>query len=165
MKNLIVVTLLASLTLLVYACGGFDCPSPSNNITWNSYGRFSFGKMGPDATARSCISSCGWSVFEGNDGGEGNTLQIAAPGDAVVFVWAYNNFAGFRVKEGWTGQTDQGVKLGDSQTTFLAHYPKFTANDPNQLTYSDTSTEVTAYFDQKGLLTELNVGVPYISAP
>ena len=101
----------------------FACPSLNDNVTWASYGRFNFGSSGDDSTARQCVSNCGWSIFEGHDGGTGDTLQVASPSTAVVFSWAYRNFAGFRVTAGWTGKTDRGAKLGDSIAHFQGLYP------------------------------------------
>ena|ERR1022692_1706328 len=158
------ILLVVSTISLMPACGNFGCPSLNDNVTWMSYGHFNFGSAGDDGTARNCVLHCGWSVFEGHNGGFGDTLQVASSSAAVVFAWAYNNFAGFRVTQGWTGETDRGAKLGDTLGKFQGLYPEFTVIDENQLEISNPKTGlfVDAYFDDKGLLTELNVG-SYIS--
>jgi hypothetical protein len=134
------------------------CPSESDDITWQSFGHFTVGKAGPDETARECVSNCGWHVFEANNGGIGNTLQVATPEEDVVFVWAYSSFAGFRVKRGWTGETDRGIKLGDSISAFQQAYPTFTEVSSNHLVGNPDGIHVDAYFDANGSLSELLVG-------
>jgi hypothetical protein len=162
-----VLLILGFISVLVSGCGplglGFNCPSLNDNVTWTSYGRFQFRNAGDDSTARKCVSHCGWHVFQGNDGGVGSTLQVASPGEEVVFAWAYNQFSAYRVVNGWTGQTDRGVRLGDSLTTFQNRYPEFRMISATHWTFSDPSngTQVDAYFDENNLLTEILVG-PYI---
>ena len=141
------------------ACSNtFSCPSESDNVSLSSYGRFKIGDAGPDATARNCVSHCNWHVFQGSDGGVGNTLQIASPSEDIVFVWAYNDLAGYRVKQGWTGQTDKGVRLGDTITDFQMKYPGLTAYGRSYLFGQSDGVELQAYFDQNGQLTEMLVG-------
>jgi hypothetical protein len=146
---------------LLSGCGGsssnFSCPSSSDDITWTSYGHFQMQKSGGDATARNCISKCGWQIFNGNNGGIGNTLQVASPDDSVVLAWAYSEFAAMRVTKGWTGQTAEGVKLGDSMATFLSHYPTAATVSPTHLKFSTSNANIDAYFDQNSNLTELLV--------
>lgn len=161
---LLVITFAA---VLARGCGflglGFDCPSLNDDVTWSSYGRFRFGNAGDDSTAKDCVSRCGWHVFRGHNGGFGDTLQVASSGEEVVFAWAYNNFSAYRVRKGWTGQTDRGVRLGDSPRAFQNQYPEFRMLSAIHLTFSDPSNgiQVDAYFDENTLLTELLVG-PYI---
>lgn len=162
-------TIFALCVLLMSGCvEKFHCPTTSDTITWTSYGQFQFGNSGDDSTARNCVSICDWHVYGANNGGTGATLQVASPASEVVFVWAYNNFAQFRVFNGWTGQTDQGVKLGDSKSTFLSHYPGFAAVTTEHLTFTDSNSTVDAWFDGNNLLTEIDVGVAnvhYLSEP
>jgi hypothetical protein len=160
-----ILALLLLATALLAACAGssnssdsFRCPTTADTITWSAYGSFALTNSGNDSTARQCISTCGWHVFGGHDGGTGDTLQVATPGEEVAFAWAYNIFSAFRVKTGWTGQTDRGVRLGDSQATFLSHYPEFTSAAANHLTYNASGTQIDAYFDSTGALYEINVG-------
>lgn len=148
----------------------YICPSLDSNVTWTSYSHFSFGNAGDDNAARALLA-CNWHIFEGHGGGFGETLQVASPNAEVVFAWAYQNFAEYRVASGWTGQTDRGAKIGDSTASFQGLYPGFVTIDTNHLEYTDptTSAVVDAYFDQNGLLSELLVqappplGGPYIS--
>lgn len=158
----VLVVLAAGLLLPVGCGGGFSCPFASNDITWESFGRFKIGNAGPDETARQCVSACGWHVFQGNDGGIGNTLQVASPDEDVVFVWAYSSFAGFRLKSGWTGETERGIRLGDSLAAFEKAYPDFSVVSKTHLVGNPNGVRVDAYFDTSGVLSELLVG-GYIS--
>lgn len=157
----VIVYLLPLAALLAAGCGGapaFECPTSGDDVTWTSYGRFTIGGAGSDSTARDCISKCGWSVFGGNNGGVGNTLQIASPNGGVVFAWANNSFSAFRLTSGWTGKTDRGVKIGDSEATFLSHYPEFGNAGPHHMMFTASSGEIDAYFSPNGALTELHIG-------
>jgi hypothetical protein len=102
----------------------FDCPSPQNNISWSSYGRFTLSEAGSDSTARQIVSECGWHVFGGHDGGFGDTLQVAPPGEEVVLVWAFNSFSMFVVGDGWGGATHRGSRIGDSRASFEGNHPE-----------------------------------------
>jgi len=54
------------------------CVSCGDTITWTSYGNLNLNSAGRDSTARDIISSCGWHVHNGHNGGYGDTLQIAS---------------------------------------------------------------------------------------
>ena len=166
--------LLVGLFTLLVGCGSgsgggngnFSCPSASENVTWTSYGSFKFGTSGNDETARKIVSACGWHVYRGNNGGVGNTLQVANPSEAVVLSWAYNNLAGYQLTQGWTGKTDEGASIGISQTAFQSLYPSSTGPTGLLEIYAPGNVLlVTAYFDQNGLLTELQAGCCFAPPP
>ena len=162
------------LTLSLTACGGsggsgggsgggssndFECPATSNNVTWTSYGKFTFQKSGDDSTARTIITKCGWHVHKGHNGGIDDTLQVASANEEVILVWAYNIFYAFRVTGGWTGLTERGVKIGDHITTLYAKYPGFMTSDGTHHFLeegSDISVSVTS--DVHGFIEEIIVG-------
>lgn len=127
---------LLSLIVLILASGCQEeeivnparCPSIRDNITWKStgaYGDFKLGQEGRDSAARELASACGWHIVPGHNGGYGNTLDIASEHDEVIFTWAENTFAWFRVSKGWQGRTDRGIRLGATVNEFLAVYPEF----------------------------------------
>jgi hypothetical protein len=147
-----------ALVLAVACADSFTCPAERDDLTTMSFGRFTLGNAGDDDTARRCVSKCGWHVFQGNNGGIGNTLQVASPSEDIVFAWADNSFAGFRVKTGWSGATDRGVRLGDTIADFERKYPEFTKVNNRHLTGDPEGVHADAYFDVNGLLTELLVG-------
>lgn len=161
-KLLITVLAIAALTFTgcqtLSSGDDFKCPTTADNVTFQSYGAFAMGNSGDDSTARKIISSCGWHVFGGHNGGTGDTLEVASPSEEVVVVWAFNNFSGFRLTPGWSGKTDRGAKLGDSSTTFHNLYPEFTIVNPQLSTFNSNGIEVEAHFDQSNNLDEILVG-------
>jgi len=85
-------------------CGSgddFDCPSCHDEARGDGYGRFTFYASGNDDTARAIVKNCGFSVYDGHDGGYGDTFEIAGcfshgvPG--VTLVWAYEQFSAYRI--------------------------------------------------------------------
>jgi hypothetical protein len=155
----LLITLLALAGCQTLGLGdNFQCPSLTDNVTFQSYGGFSFGNVGDDSTARKIVSNCSWHVFDGHNGGTGETLEVASPNEEVVLVWAFNNFSAFRLTKGWTGKTDRGARLGDSATAFHNLYPEFTVVSPQLATFSSGGTNVEAHFDQANALEELLVG-------
>src|SRR5882762_8402164 len=151
---------LLGLVLFLGGCAAaqFRCPSLGDDVTWTSYGQFSFGNAGGDPTALKIVSDCGWHVFGGHSGGLGETLEVAAAKEEVVFVWAYNNLSAFRVTYGRTGKTARGAKLGDSATAFHNLYPEFTVVNQSLSTFTSGNINVEAHFDAGGSLEEFLVG-------
>jgi len=105
------------------------CPDIDDNITWTSYNDLVFENSGNDSCARKIISQCEWHVHNNHNGGVGETLQVASPGEEVILVWAFNDFHGFKVSQGWTGSTQKNINIGDHITSLYAEYPEFTTND------------------------------------
>lgn len=135
------------------------CPTIYDNITWKSYGPFSMNNAGRDSAARRIITECGWHVFNGHNGGYGDTLQIASVNEEVVLVWAYNDFYGFRVVNGWQGATEKGAKIGISNLTdFLIRHPEFYYVSAGLYEFDNGYEMVRAYFNQNGYLEKLIVG-------
>ena len=142
------------------------CPSEGDDVTLKSYGRYVFGHVGDDSVARNIISECGWHVYAGHNGGFGDQLEVASPSEAVVLVWSWNNFEKMRLRSGWTGKTDRGVKLGDSQASVAAMYPELGAGPSFDST--DQCVQFDAVFDKQGALAELTIWNPeqfYEGAP
>lgn len=127
---------------------GSACPSCSANTTDTSFGPFKFNAAGDDSTARRFISECGFAVSGTHNGGVGDTLQVIACGGGVELVWAFNQFSAFRLSAGWTGQTDRGVKIGQSRATAVALDPRL----------AGTSSIIQADFGTNDILVELIVG-------
>lgn len=44
--------------------------------------------------------------------------------DSVYLHWSYGLLTYISVKEGWEGQTNRGIKIGDSLEKFLEAYPE-----------------------------------------
>lgn len=136
----------------------FNCPSLSDDITWNSYGSFELKKAGNDSTARKIISECGWHVFNRHNGGYGDTLQIAPRNEEVVFIWAYNKFYGFVLYDGWRGATHNGAMMRDHISEFYGMHPEFSYIRQDLSEYEAENTLVRAYFDEGDFLEEIYVG-------
>jgi Repeat of unknown function (DUF5648) len=151
--------------------GNVVCPSVTDGVTFNSYGTDIFGHVGDDSVARQIIAQCGWHVFAGHNGGFGDTLQIAPSSEAIVLTWAWNNFERVTLRAGWTGATDRGVRLGDSQATATMLYPEIPVSQGIAAEYesADGCIGLIPVFDRPGgLLVELTVWSPaqyYEGAP
>ncbi len=50
-------------------------------------------------------------------------------GDSVYMEWLSNDLYIVSVRQGWEGQTDRGIKIGDSLEKFLEAYPKAKKKD------------------------------------
>ena len=135
-----------------------NCPSVSDNITWYSYGDFELENAGRDPSARRIVSECGWHVYNGHNGGYGDTLQVASPGEEVIFVWAYNTFYGFMLNEGWKGSTGKGAMMGDHISDFYGIHPEFSYRSQNHAKYTNNDTSVSVYFDDNDFLEKIYVG-------
>lgn len=132
----------------------FECPSISDNVTWESYGRFKLHDSGPDSAALEIIKECNWHIFGNNSGGVGNTLQIGSPNDEVILVWAYNNFSRFHLSGGWIGTMPGGIRLGDHITSLYAQNPAFKTRDGITHTLSSNSNQ---YVDVVEILSENDI--------
>ncbi len=87
-----------------------------------------------------------------------NFCECLPSEEGVVLVWAYNDFYGFRVREGWTGSTKKGIRIGSTIEEFLRAYPGFRNEVDNIYYYNNGNIEVDATFDNEGRLEELMVG-------
>jgi len=149
--------------LCIVCCTGCPllCPTaPSSaddvRADWSGIGNYRFHRQGDDSSAWMLVRNCGCNVFEGHTGGAGDTLQIVDPGGSLVLIWAYNQFNGFVLREGWSGQTGRGAQLGMTRADFIDLYPEFTETSSEDLYFQSGTTWVTVSFDD-GLLSELDV--------
>jgi len=78
--------------------------------------------------------------------------------EGVVLVWAYNSFYGFRVRQGWTGTTSEGIGIGSALQEFLNTYPYFQSIGNSRYLYEANGVSVQATFDDEEGLEELLVG-------
>jgi|SRR3989344_860281 len=69
------------------------------------------------------VDSCNFEYYDNHMGGEGDTLQEIGCDKSVFFEWAYGTLWDIGVREGWSGQTDTGLKIGDPLDKFLDLYP------------------------------------------
>lgn len=65
----------------------------------------------------------GFSYYDNHRGGTGNTLQIMSNEKAVYMMWAFQSLNNISVRQGWNGETDNGLKIGDDFQKFRALYP------------------------------------------
>jgi len=115
---------------------GQVCPSCSDGTTDTSFGPFVFNSAGDDSTARRFVSNCGFAVARGHNGGTGDTLQVAGCGGGVELVWSNTKFTAYRVSVGWTGQTDRGVKIGQTRSVVVSLDPRLASSSGQfQVTY------------------------------
>lgn len=138
----------------------FTCPTLTDNVSWESYGSYEFRNEGMDSTARQIVADCDWHVHSGHNGGIGNTLQVTNSGEDVVFVWAYNSFYGYLVRQDWQGKTHNGVGIGVHTTEFHTAHPEFTSFNETTSRYTNGDISVIATFSG-GFLVSLNVGHYY----
>ncbi|TQV87250.1 hypothetical protein [Aliikangiella coralliicola] len=137
----------------------FDCPLLNDDVSWLSFGDYVFKNSGRDSTARNILSNCGWHVHNNHNGGVGNTLQIASPGEEIILVWAFNSFRAFRVSEGWRGQTERGISIGDDVFDLYRLYPGFTTDD-GSVHWLDNGGDVRVRVESglDGIITEITAG-------
>ncbi len=121
------------------------CPDCSDVITWEKYGRWRLKGVGYDGALGNGIpvhleNTCGWEIFGGHAGGIGDTYEVFSCEGGVKFAWAYGQFSYFRVSEGWTGSTLEGIKIGDNLDTVLDTYPDMEVTSPDSSEYSILET-------------------------
>ncbi|MCX6822914.1 MAG: hypothetical protein NTX91_02860 [candidate division SR1 bacterium] len=112
-------------------------PSSSSNI---SLVNFTIGTMkllnegndGYTSDGQQLIAN-GYVINGTESGGIGNTYAVKTSNGEVLLRWRANLFAEFIVNTGWTGMTEQGVKLGDLLASVQAKYPTLVLLAP----YSD----------------------------
>lgn len=108
------------------SCPNFYCPTAGENTNFNNYGRLEIDNFGNDSCARKLVDECGWHVYNGHNGGYGDTLEVAPSGEQVVLRWAWNNFSWMYFFSGWTGTTSQGIRMGSTLSEVQAAYPGLT---------------------------------------
>lgn len=82
--------------------------------------------MGDD---HSLVGQCGFDYFFDNMGGYGNTLDIiGGPERSIYMQWIGGGLSRIAVRsmgeEGWNGETEKGLRIGDSFAKFIALYPQ-----------------------------------------
>jgi len=124
------------------------CPNTDDTVSFSGYGTYKFRHSGSDSTARRIVSDCDWHVYQDHNGGIGDTLEVASPDEDVIMIWAYNDFERVILQKGWDGETDRGVRLGDSQERVLALYPEL---KPPYYTWQNGCMEFNPYFTENKL--------------
>lgn len=157
------VAIVMAIALQTTGCtgGGSGCPDQGDDLTWASYGDWELGSEGRDSTARGIVDDCDWHVEGGHNGGIGGTLQVADSGEDVIFVWAYNDFSAFVVRDKWSGETEHGARLGDSISEFLEAHPNFSRLSSQTYARTGGGRPVIARFDSGNRLEEIEVGSYY----
>ena len=151
---------------MFFGCAGeFRCPSYSGVVTWNSYDGIVLEDFGDDDFGWRLESDCGWQIYNEHRGGWGGILALCScvgldePG--IIFVWAWNSFSEFHLAEGWTGETVEGIRIGDSLDDFLAVYPDFVQEYGSSYVLYLEESWVWARFDDQERLIALSVGRYY----
>lgn len=148
----------------------FYCPACDGIVSWCSYEWIFLDKFGDDSCGWKLVSDCGWKIYQGHEGGWGDTLEVVSCEGGVVFIWAWNHFSGFRLTKGWTGTTIDGIKIGSSLDEFLSVYPDFVLYEYLQDYYNQICYErefvytnrleddgIYAYFDENNKLEKLTL--------
>jgi hypothetical protein len=99
------------------------------------------------------VNDHAWQIYEGHAGG---ILQIVDPTGGVVLIWAYNAFNGFVLREGWTGQTVNGARIGTTITEFRQIHPDFENLGTGYLQLESGTTTVYVTFEED-LLSEIDL--------
>jgi hypothetical protein len=136
------------------------CPACDEQVTLSSYGSYRFANEGNDTTARCLVARCGWHVQGEHNGGVGDTLQVASCGnEGVIFVWAFNDFHAFRLAVGWTGETEDGIRIGATLLIVLAANPRFMRVSATSYIITDANGIIQAEANfAENLLGELIIG-------
>ncbi len=110
------------------------CPACDELLTWDTtkfqhstYGKISTSATWDDSYAWQMLNACpGWSIFDGHEGGIGDTLEIGTCNYGLVLRWTFGSFSSIQLSQGWTGKTDTGLVIGTSYQAFLQTYPDYT---------------------------------------
>ena len=68
------------------------------------------------------------------------------PDTAVEFTWQNGKFSSFTVNRKWGGETEEGIRMGDSQEKFLRAHPCFHIEKLNEIYVFDRE-RLPAYVD------------------
>ncbi len=161
------------LIVLLFGCGGKEEDNGKKYVNVNAYvdtaetvkilkpyayGPF-FEGTGTDDDAWRQVNERGWSIYREHRGNYSDTLQITKGG--VILIWAYNEFNGFTLTDGWAGATEKGIRIGSSLQEFLNAYQEAIRDIliPEARVYTiKDNREIEAVFDEKGTLRFLNAG-------
>lgn len=135
-----------------------SCPSIDDNVTWQSYGAFKLMEAGQNHIARQIVLECGWHIFDGHDGKDGNTIQIASQDEEVILIWEYDTFYGFILNEGWMGATHKGAGMYEHNSNFYKLHSEFRGKNYSLSTYEYKNIFVSAYFSKRNFLEKIYVG-------
>ncbi|MEK6908562.1 MAG: hypothetical protein AABX23_00740 [Nanoarchaeota archaeon] len=74
--------------------------------------------------SHSLVNNCGFRYWGNRQGGYGNTLEIiGGPGDSMYFVWLGDTLSRISLRNGWNGETENGLKIGDDFSKFNSLHP------------------------------------------
>jgi|GEM_PF-4747791 len=152
MKKLIFISIVFFVGIL-FACQKEEekpypgsCPNIDDQILWENnvlkYGEWELQKVGFDGYYCFVINegihlknNCGWETHGNETGGVGKTYAVFNWDTAVLFRWAYGKFYSFTVDDKWKGETEKGIKMGDSLSKFLRVYDNFYVNKFDSTVY------------------------------
>ena len=145
------------------------CPSCSDQVSWNTYGKWNIGTEGYDGHSydrnTSLESDCGWTIYKDFTGGTGKIYVVQNYNGGVKFVWEFTQFSSIELSEGWCGSTQDGIKINDTISKFLKVYPYFKCNnDSSVLSYVINELKqgqryIDAYFSKDKKLTKLRIRI------
>jgi len=75
------------------------------------------------------VLGCNFQYYDGHAGGAGDTLEMLGCGGYAYMKWAYNALQEVAVRQGWQGQTDLGLTIGDSLEKLQTWYPEARRRD------------------------------------
>lgn len=70
------------------------------------------------------VDKCNFTYYKEHKGGYGNTLQLESCDGGLLLYWAWDSLKSIYVANGWTGETDRGLKIGDTLEQFKMLYPE-----------------------------------------
>lgn len=132
-----------------------ECLSCSATVDFGGIGRFRLGM--PDADW--LVQSCGFAIHQGHAGGYGDTLEMTGCGAGIYLHWRYNSLAQIDLETGWSGQTDRGIRPGETRQGVLAAYPRAaTCGVGESLKAVEGGNAIVFDFDPNGAVERVVVG-------
>jgi len=139
------------------SAGTLRCPDCKDAATLRSYGSFVF--LGTDPVlADLLLSGCGFVVSPDPSGMPSGARQVQGCGGGVEFAFFSGDFRAFRVRSGWTGQTDTGYGIGSTLGDVLDAQPGFVQVDDLTYLLDNGDVRAEANFAADRTLSELIVG-------
>lgn len=78
------------------------------------------------------VGNNGFQVFQGHNGGYGDTFQIVSRDAGIYMCWAYGDICNISLFGNWAGKVYEGdIRLGDPIEKFLQAYPNSRKENPD----------------------------------